>query len=445
MDTVTVPSQTLPVIDRAELCVIGGSCTGVFAAVRAARLGVKTVIVEKQNRFGGVAVSGLVGVWHSLYDINRERQIIAGMTEEVVERLKKRDAVRSEDGKRGNFVLNTAELAIELDELVVENKVKPWLLTAFCAPYWSDGKLAGIIVENKSGRGVILADTFVDASGDGDLCHRSGLATWVGEAPQPPTTCAHLVGLNLPPGLSVSAAVHAHAAAHGFSDSFMWGTTVPGCDTFMLAGTRVLNCDCADAAELTRAELEGRRQVRAILDILRGDCQQDKLVLESLPSMIGVRESRHVKARARLSGDDLLQGVRFEDAIANGTYPVDIHEHGKPGILFRHLDGREDFHCPGQPCVSGRWRPEDTPSPAFYQVPLRCLIPEGAANVVAAGRMLDADQGAFGAVRVMVNLNQTGEAAGVLASLALGSGKGVQDIPAAAVRAALAKGGSSVL
>ena len=444
MDTVTIPSQTLPVIDQADLCVIGGSCTGAFAAIRAARMGVKTVIVEKQNRFGGVAVSGLVGVWHSLYDTTKERQIIAGLTEEVIERLKKRDAVRLE-GARGHFVLNTAELAIELDELVIENKISPWLHTAFCAPYWSDGKLAGIVVENKSGRGVILADAFVDASGDGDLCHRSGLATWTGEAPQPPTTCAHLVGLNLPNGISVSAAVHPHATARGFSDSFMWGTGVPGCDTYMLAGTRVLNCDCANAAELTRAEIEGRRQVRAILDILRGDCQQDKLVLESLPSMIGIRESRHVKARARLAGEDLLQGVRFEDAIANGTYPVDIHERGKPGILFRHLDGTEEFHCPGQPCVRGRWRPEGTPGAAFYQIPLRCLIPDGASNLVAAGRMLDADQAAFGAVRVMVNLNQTGEAAGTLAALAIASGKSVQDVPASAVRAELAKGGSRVI
>ena len=70
----------------------GGSCTGVFAAVRAARLGAKVAIVEQANGFGGVAVNGLVNVWHSFMDTEFKRQIIGGMSQEVVERLKTRGA-----------------------------------------------------------------------------------------------------------------------------------------------------------------------------------------------------------------------------------------------------------------------------------------------------------------------------------------------------------------
>lgn len=60
--------KQLPVIDEVDICVVGGSCTGVFAAVRAARLGATVAVVEKQNGFGGVATSSLVNIWHSLYD-----------------------------------------------------------------------------------------------------------------------------------------------------------------------------------------------------------------------------------------------------------------------------------------------------------------------------------------------------------------------------------------
>ena len=74
------PERKVPVIEKADLCVVGGSCTGVFAAVRAARLGLKVVLIEKHNMLGGTAVSGLVNIWHSLHDTDRKNQVIAGLT-----------------------------------------------------------------------------------------------------------------------------------------------------------------------------------------------------------------------------------------------------------------------------------------------------------------------------------------------------------------------------
>jgi ribulose 1,5-bisphosphate synthetase/thiazole synthase len=93
MHTITETERDIPVIADVDICVLGGSCTGVFASVRAARLGAKVAIVGRQNRFGGTATTGLVNVWRSLYDEVGEKKIIGGMTEEVIERLKKRDAV----------------------------------------------------------------------------------------------------------------------------------------------------------------------------------------------------------------------------------------------------------------------------------------------------------------------------------------------------------------
>ena len=443
MDQIIIPSQTLPVIGKTDICVIGGSCSGVFAAVRAARLGAKVTIMEKQNRFGGVAVSSLVSIWHSLLDTDYRRTVIAGLTQEAIDRLQRRSAVKivPENPSAGS-ILNTEELSIELDRMVVEAGITPMLHTVFSQPYFRDGHLAGVIVENKSGRGVILADYFIDASGDGDLCHRAGFSTWRNDGLQPPTTCARFSGWKLPENFDLGVAIRAHAGEYGLPDGFIWGAEVPGSDIFMLAGTRVLNCDCANAPDLTAAEIEGRRQVRAIMDILREHHGIASPVLQTLPSMIGIRETRHIASAHRLTGKELLAGTGFDDAIAYGTYRVDIHQHDRGGVLFRYLDGTEVFASPGHPHETGRWRDPVADEPKYYQIPLRSLIPTGSANVIAAGRMIDADAEAFGAVRVMVNLNQTGEAAGVTAMLALNSGGSVAAVPAAKVRAVLNSGGS---
>src|SRR5690606_8688938 len=88
-----------PVIHETDLCVVGGSCTGTFAALRAARLGLRVAIVEGQNCFGGVATNAMVNIWHSLYDTDGDNQIIAGLTEETLNRLKNRKAVTVKESR----------------------------------------------------------------------------------------------------------------------------------------------------------------------------------------------------------------------------------------------------------------------------------------------------------------------------------------------------------
>jgi glycine/D-amino acid oxidase-like deaminating enzyme len=90
------------VVTDCDLCVIGGSCTGVFAAVAAARLGARVVLVENLGLLGGVATASLVNVWHSIYDTTGQRQIIGGLTTEITERLKRRDAVNTHAMQRAS-------------------------------------------------------------------------------------------------------------------------------------------------------------------------------------------------------------------------------------------------------------------------------------------------------------------------------------------------------
>ena len=456
--TVLEPSRDVPVIHEADLCVLGGSCTGLFAAIRAARLGARVVLVEKQNCFGGVATSSMVNAWHSLLDLEYRRPIIGGLTGEVCERLKRRQAIDCiEKNEAFGFIFNSEELKIELDELATESGIKVYFHTAFCAPYLMDGRLAGVLVENKTGRGAILARSFIDATGDADLCARlPGVACYKANHLQPATACARIEGWRnllaepFDTGINarlrkfdVSVLVREHGHEFGLPQGMIWGCYVPNSEIYMLAGTRVYGVDSSDADQLSQAETEGRRQVRAILDLLRKYRPDVRLSLQALPGKIGLRESRHVRCHHQLTGEEVLSGQPFSDRIANGTYRVDIHHQDRPGVTLRYLDGREEQVVPGLPKITTRWRPVTASNPQYYQIPLRSMLPRGPyENLLVAGRMIDADPAAHAAIRVMVNMNQTGEAAGVAAWLALQRGSPAASVPAGELRQTLMAGGS---
>ena len=436
---VNLTADSLPKFDEADICVIGGSCTGVFAAVRAARLGARVILVESQGSFGGNATNGLVNVWHSLQDCVFEKPIIAGLTREVIDRLQKREALEIvEKLERAYAFLNCQELKIELDEVVKEAKVKPYLHTLFSEPYLKDGKLVGIIVDGKSGRGIIRAKYFVDASGDGDLCYRLGVPVYTFKDPQPPTMCANLEDEDVD---ELTQLVKEHHAEFNLPEGYIWDAPIAPTQARMLAATRVYNKLCCNMQDLTDAEIEGRRQLRAIMDLYRKYGKQ-KMGLVALPSTIGVRESRHIKSLHQVTDDEAQNGRSFPDTIANGSYRFDLHLQDKPGLIFRYLDGTQIYDRPGYPQEKSRWRPETSENPTYYQIPLRSLIPVNTENVIMAGRMFDAQQIAFSGMRVMVNMNQIGEAAGVTAFLALQQNKKIKDVSGADVRQTLKNGGS---
>jgi hypothetical protein len=328
--------------------------------------------------------------------------------------------------------------------------VRPFLHTRFCAPLLRDGELVAVAVEDKSGRRAIQARYFVDATGDADLITRLGLPIRRHDPLQPPTTCVHLHGLDelrqANPGLDIAQVVFDPTKEGALPRGFFWHAEVPGVPNLrMLAGTRVNHADCSDADQLTRAELEGRRQVRAIADFYRRHLAGgDKIMVAALPARIGTRETRKIEGLYHLTEAEVLAGTAFPDTIAQGCYRVDVHHSDKPGLTFRYLDGTESYVVPGHPAVKGRWRPPQPVDPTYYQVPYRCLVPRGARNVLGAGRLIDTDPGANGAVRVMVNCNQTGEAAGAACVLALQGGLTVDQVDPQALRTVLRQGGSAL-
>lgn len=438
------PAREVPVAYECDVCVIGGSCTGVFAAVRAARLGARVAVVEHNVIFGGMAAAAMVNEWHSTLDVHNKDRIIAGLTGEVVERLQRRDAVQEISPlHRIQYRFNSAELAGELDRLVVEHKIRAFLSAKFVATVGEGGTVEAVIIEDKSGRRAIRGKVFIDASGDGDLVRRSGFETYQSPQLQPVTLVALMGGLR---DLNdVWKTVRPIAEKHGYplDTSFPWIHAWPGTtDLCNVYGPRLNGVDASDADALTETLLRARQMHRALADMVH-EAFGRRPSLAGWAHALGVRETWHARCLHQLTGDELLGGHRFSDAIANGVYPVDIHHPG--GTVLRYLDGREEIVEKSGAYRWDRWRDESLPTPSCYHVPYRSLVPRGSKNVLVAGRVLDADRDAFAGVRVMVNMNQTGEAAGVAAWLALDSERPVAEIDVPMLRKKLADGGSVVL
>lgn len=400
MDIVTLPSRSVPVLAEADICVAGGSCTGVFAAVTAARRGARVAVVEPQNRFGGTATASQVCYWHSIFNLDYSRQIIAGMTDEILHRLDRRGQVDYADGPDPSWYarLNTEELAIELDELVVEAGVLPFLHTR-AVDVWrdADGRPAGLLVAGKGGLGVLKAKYLVDATATATICARrrgGNVAESVASAADRLREDEPLAGAG---GRDVRAREVDPCGGGALSHA--------GGDDLGVSDSREKHLHAGRNQDSGRGFIGPRRVDRgrdrgAPPDPRdsghRGRHGLPRPVLEALPSLIGIRDTRHIRSLYRLTTDDVLYGREFPDTIARGTYRVDVHSQNPPGTRFLYLDGTEVFISPDRENEATRWRPEG-PAPECYCIPLRSLIPAGFDNLISAGRMIDAETGAYGA------------------------------------------------
>ena len=431
---IQIPAQNLPVAADVDIVVAGGSCTGVFAAITAARGGARVALVESQNRFGGTATAGQVCLWHSLLSFDFSRQIIFGLTQETLERMDRRNLV--EYWKKPNphwyANFNSEEMCCELDEMVTGAGIIPFLHTRVAGVTRDSEKvLNGLIIAGKDGLSVIRGKYFIDATGDADVVRFAGGKIWRNEEIQTSTACVKFSRFpeEVMQHETLGKLVRAAKEKYKMPGGVIWGEYSCNSKTFMLAGTNIPKLDVSVQAELTAAEIESRRQMRAIADILK-DAGYPRPVMEAVPSLVGVRESCHIESLYRITEDELLSGKQFPDEAGKGTYRSDVHSRNPVGTRFRYLDGKQVYLSSVAEPEESYWRDPSLPTPEYFTWPVRSQIPVDFDNLITAGRMIDADAGAFGALRVMVNMNQSGEAAGRTALAALKSSCTIPEIAA---------------
>lgn len=408
-----------------DVLVCGGGCAGSAAALAAARAGARTLLVEKAPFAGGIITSVGLPYFDGIAHIDTRRVVVRGIALELLSK----SGVCAPDAKtvekHNPTISNTFEFKLLLDRLFQERKAELSVLfnSVICDATSSGGRVESVTVANKDGLVTVKPKVVIDCSGDADVAAWAG-APYEQNAEVQPLTLHFRIG-NVKPAARLSQACKESLkkAQERGELPYFYGPGV----MFLYHGTEVyvhgvrVPANPTDAADLTRAEMQGRADAHAMFRAWKQDVPAfaDSYFIEAYP-WIGVRESRRILGRHVLSEDDLMNARRFDDAIATGCWYLDLH----PNKTV--LGSANDFD------------PKKV-QPAPFDIPYRSLLPQKLGNLLVAGRCHSASRGAHASTRVTATAMAMGEAAGVAAAMSLKSGTDVAALDGRLVRETLSR------
>ena len=433
MRTLTEPARQTPVIAETEVLVLGGGPSGITAAAAAARAGRRTLLVERYGFLGGMGtaagVTNFCGLHANVH--GQVTQVVHGLADELLGRLRALDGLNEPHalfgGKIAAQAYDNAALKVAADQLVLGHGAQ-LLFHAWAAGVLmrDEHTIEALLVETKSGRGAITAQVFIDCSGDADLCAAAGVPYDKDELLYP----SMMFRIN---GVDAERAGDAWnhfgrlmAAAEARGRRFPRRTPIirpqknPSewrANVTQLANADGSAVDGTDAWQLSAAEVEGRRQIVDFMSFLRSDAPGfDRAYLLEIAPQVGIRETRRVHGRARLTEEHVLQCTSFDDAIGVNGWPIEAHVAGDVRFTFP----------PGLGTHRG-----------YNQLPLGMLLPLQVDNLLVAGRCASMTHGGQSAARVSGGCFVMGEAAGTTAAQALARGCAPHQVPADEVRGQL--------
>ncbi|MDQ3691973.1 MAG: FAD-dependent oxidoreductase [Chloroflexota bacterium] len=413
--------------DRYDVVVVGSGSAGSATAITAARLGAGTLLIDRLGFMGGTSTA-VLDTFYAFYTPGAEpRRVVGGLGWEVVERLTDSGVAFERPNTYGagtGVTYDQEALKLLWEQLAEDAGVNLLLHTWATGIEVHGGRIGGIRIWNKGGERTISADVIVDASGDADVCAMAGVpydnAHATGKV-QSLSTLFKLANVDVARAASVPKAelwsLMQEAAASGEYAlpriEGSWHRT-PFAGIVLVHMTRIPNVDATDPEQLTRAEIEGRRQVREYSRFLRDRVSgfEDAVVVATSPA-IGVRESRRVYGDYRLTRQDVLKARRFDDEIALCGAPIEDH----------HAGGDTDWRYVGESGV--------------YGIPYRTTLPVGIEGLLVAGRCFSSTHDAHASARSMATCMAMGQAAGTAAALATATGSTPRSLDADLIRAQL--------
>lgn len=411
MDVIREPERQIPVVAETDLLVCGGGFAGVAAAVSAARMGARVLLLEKYGFLGGLATGGLVITTPPLDN---------GINREIGERLRARGVYvpcrnsGEEFEAVGMHAVDPEFVKYELQTMLREAGVTLRLHTLVAGVVKEGGRIAAAITESKAGRQAIRCRGVVDASGDADIAFQAGAPFRLLRKPM--TMMFNMVGVD-----SQRALAHVgnwrrmrelikDAMGRG-EIAFTLGTDAefgaPGVNAAQLVydgeinvwSGNLLGLDGTDPVELTQAEQVTRDHAMAMAAYLIAKVPGfEKARIEYTATQVGVRATRQIAGHAMPSAAEVRAGATPETVAK--PYARDA-----------------------------------------MRVPLGSLLPQGVDNLLVAGRCLSAEDEILGQLRLIPVCSATGQAAGVAAALALAAGRPPAELQVAAIQEALARQG----
>ena len=453
-------SATPPTL-RPQVLVVGSGAAGITAAISAGRNGADVLLVENAGFLGGISATL---PWLGFHDRDY-RMVVKGLPLEICRRLQK-DKAASDfelDIKCLSAIsINSHWWKIVAMQMAHEAGVKLLLHSQVVETIREGDRIAGVIVENKSGRQRIEAKITIDCSGDGDVAARGGVAWEKGRTGdglvQAPTLVFRLGGVDrgrfiagckdkannyrewLSPypdlwdkmmrridrmnviicgGYAKRIEEARQAGEFDVPQTRIVGVKLHQPDQFLVVMTRVLGLDPTNTASVTEAYVRIYDQIPTLVRFFGKYIPgfEASYLLEIAP-MLGIRESRRIMGDYVLNAEDLIAGRVFDDAVGMGGYHIDIHR------------------------PAGTW--VDSHNVRTYTIPLRSLIARDVDGLMMAGKCLSATHEAVASTRVIPICMAQGQAVGTAAALAVKRGGSVRQVPTALLQDTLVAQGAEI-
>jgi hypothetical protein len=367
---------------RADICVLGAGISGVAAALEAAKLGRQVVLVDGAPALGGQAIGAIIGTLIGLYTHGpKPYQITHGIADELIADLDAEGSLVTYRNITVTYQYDELRLARWMERKVQAAGVQALVGAVLTDVGFADRRVSHIDFATRFGAVRVEAQGFVDASGDATLAWHAGLPV---REPQEPIfgtlnfliegyDATHVGELNMQ-------AVHEKLKACGRDYGLVRhdGHLMPfPSKGFMLANISHFETPL-DALASASLVFEGRRQADATVDFLRKEFPRifanARVRAYGNP---GIRQTRWIVGKSQLTHADIHSARRHADAVARCAWWVELHNTAE----LVHWERMPDNHV--------------------YTIPLSCMTPADADNIVAAGRCVDGDSHALSAIRVM--------------------------------------------
>ena len=441
--TITEPPRQTPVIGEYDVVVLGGGPAGLAAAAAAGQHGRRVLLIERYGFLGGMGTAAGVTNFCGLHaNVHGDiRQVVHGVADDLLGRIDRLGGLNAPHmvlGKIAAQAYDTAAFKCAADDLLLAHKVDiRFHALAVGVVMDSETRIKALLIEDKSGRGAVLARCFIDCSGDGDLAAFAGAAFEKGDEHGNmlyPTTMFRVNGVDAAAAgeawRSIPALMdEAEKRGRKFPRKGAIVRPMKHTSEWRVNVTQVKNAqgravDATDASELSAGEIEGRKQAIDFFEFLRREAPgfRDAYVVD-IPPQLGVRETRRITGLYQLTADDVLSCASFDDSIGINGWPIENHAAGD---------------------VIWRWQAEG--SRGFNHLPYRMLLPVTAGgavfeNLMVAGRCASMTHEGQSAARVSGGCFVMGQAAGTAAHLSLAGNGGNADIAVGALQETLAQDG----